>query len=215
MTNLSLNGEWRLYHFAEGAFPGVRPVDLATLGLESIPAEVPGNVELDLHRAGQIADPFYAEHVHTLRGLETHEWWYCHTFVGPDEPAGARWTLVFEGVDPPATIWLNDVEIGQAHNALIAHRFDVTDLLRGGAENRLVVRIGSAVNAARRFRYDAADMSWEGREEGLHIRKAPHVWGWDIMPRAVSAGIWRSVRLEQELPDAIEQLYLWTDAHRA
>ena len=28
------------------------------------------------------------------------------------------------------------------------------------------------------------------------MRKAPHVWGWDILPRAVSAGIWRSVRLE-------------------
>ena len=26
--------------------------------------------------------------------------------------------------------------------------------------------------------------------------KRPHVWGWDIMPRTVSAGIWRPVRLE-------------------
>ncbi len=212
MTQQKLDGQWQLYHFPEGAFPGVCPSDLATLGLDAVLADVPGNVELDLQRAGQIVDPFYADHIHALRALETDEWWYCHTFVGPGDPACARWSLVFEGVDPPATIWLNDVEIGRADNALIAHRFDVTELLRNDRENQLAVRIGSAVNAARRLRYDAASMSWERREEGLHIRKAPHVWGWDIMPRAVSAGIWRGVRLEQELPDAIEQLYLWTDA---
>jgi beta-mannosidase len=28
------------------------------------------------------------------------------------------------------------------------------------------------------------------------IRRAPHTYGWDIMPRAVTSGIWREVRLE-------------------
>ena len=75
---------------------------------------------------------------------------------------------------------------------------------------RVTVRLGSAVRAAAQFHYDAASMSWEGREEGLFIRKAPHVWGWDIMPRAVSAGLWRSVWLEERPENAIEQFYLWT-----
>jgi beta-mannosidase len=52
--------------------------------------------------------------------------------------------------------------------------------------------------------------SWEHRPEGLLIRKAPHMWGWDIMPRLVSAGIWRSVRLESVPRHAIDQLYCWT-----
>ena len=85
----------------------------------------------------------------------------------------------------------------------------MTDALRPGT-NRIVVRLGSAVNHARQFTYDAASMSWEHREEGLFIRKAPHVWGWDIMPRAVSAGIWRSVWIEERPATAIEQLYYWT-----
>jgi beta-mannosidase len=92
---------------------------------------------------------------------------------------------------------------------LIEYRFDVTAALRPGV-NRVVVRLGSAVNHARRFQYDAVNMSWEQREEGLFLRKAPHVWGWDIMPRAVSAGIWRSVWLEERPATAIEQLYYWT-----
>jgi beta-mannosidase len=32
------------------------------------------------------------------------------------------------------------------------------------------------------------------------------------MPRAVSAGIWRSIRLEERPADAIEQLYFWTES---
>ena len=120
-----------------------------------------------------------------------------------------RHDLVFAGLDTLATVWLNGVEVGRSANMLIEHRFDVTDALRPGT-NRIVVRLGSAVNHARQFSYDAASMSWEHREEGLFIRKAPHVWGWDIMPRAVSAGIWRSVWIEERPATAIEQLYYWT-----
>ena len=53
-------------------------------------------------------------------------------------------------------------------------------------------------------------MSWEHRWEGLRLRKAPHVWGWDILPRAVSAGIWRSVRLEPISDDGFDWIYYWT-----
>jgi len=56
---------------------------------------------------------------------------------------------------------------------------------------------------AQQHQYDASVMSWERREEGVHIRKAPHVWGWDIMPRAVSAGIWRSARIQRFPENAI------------
>ena len=42
------------------------------------------------------------------------------------------------------------------------------------------------------------------------MRKAAHMWGWDILPRLVSAGIWRLVHLETIPKYAIEQLYYWT-----
>jgi beta-mannosidase len=93
---------------------------------------------------------------------------------------------------------------------LIEQRFDASTALRFEAENELVVRIGSAVNWARRQEYDAVALSWERREEGLYIRKPGHVWGWDIMPRAVSAGIFRPIRLETPPLTAIEQLYFYT-----
>ena len=208
MTHISLDGNWRLAHLKEGQV--AHPDDLATAGVELIAAHVPGNVELDLVRAGALAEPFYADNVRRLRPLEFEEWWYTREFEVPREEAGQAWELVFAGLDTLATVWVNGVEVGRAANMLIEHRFDVTDTLRPGEVNRIAVRLGSELNYARRFHYDAVVRGAEYREEGLFIRKAPHVWGWDIMPRVVSAGIWRSVWLEVRPPTAIEQIYYWT-----
>ena len=218
MTHISLDGDWQLVHFPEEERRVAHPDELPAAGVGAILARVPGNVELDLVRAGIIPDPFYADNVRHLRAFEPHEWWYTREFTIRQEKAGAaagqRWELVFAGLDTLATVWVNGVEVGRAANMLIEHRFDVTHALKmktePGEVNRIAVRLGSALNHARRFHYDALAMSWEHREEGLFIRKAPHVWGWDIMPRAVSAGIWRSVWLEVRPPTAIEQVYYWT-----
>ena len=62
--------------------------------------------------------------------------------------------------------------------------------------NALTVHIKSAV-----FESDSADYTlkmlynWKNIES-RHIRKAPHGYGWDIMPRLVTAGLWRDTRLE-------------------
>lgn len=212
MTRISLDGDWQLVHFPEGERRVAHPDDLSCIDVPSIPARVPGNVELDLVRAGVIPEPFYADNVRRLRAFESHEWWYTREFTLPPEAAGQQWELAFAGLDTLATVWVNGVEVGRAANMLIEHRFDVTHALKTGpgAVNRIAVRLGSALNYARRFHYDAASMSWEGREEGLFVRKAPHVWGWDIMPRAVSAGLWRPAWLEVRPSTAIEQLYYWT-----
>jgi beta-mannosidase len=206
---ISLNGPWTLYHFPEGEIAIQHPDELAACGLTGLLALVPGNVELDLERAGVIPDPFYGDHIRQLRPLETHEWWLVRKFHAAKMAEVQRWDLVFEGLDTLATIWMNGIAVGRSDNMLVEQRFDVSSQLRDG-ENEIAVRLGSVLNAARRFNYDASSMSWERREEGLYVRKAAHVWGWDILPRAVSAGIWKPVRIEPAAEDEIEQLYFWT-----
>jgi beta-mannosidase len=210
-TRISLDGEWQLVHFAEGQHPVAHPDDLAPVSLEPLVAQVPGNVELDLVRAGVLPDPFYADHIRGLRPYETHEWWYTREFALPEGSSGGQWDLVFAGLDTLATAWVNGIEVGSSANQLVEHRFDVTTALgtEPDAVNQVTVRLRPPLNAARRRHYDVASMSWEQREEGLFIRKAPHMWGWDIMPRAVSAGIWRPVWLEKRSSHAIDQLYYW------
>ena len=210
MEKVTLNGEWQLYHFLEGSHLVAHPDQLASLNLPPVTAQVPGNVELDLQRLGELPDPFYATNIHKLRPLEMHTWWYLRQFKMPTYPEGQRWELVFAGLDTLATVWVNGVQLGQTDNMLIEHRLDATAMLRPGQTNTVAVRIDSALNAARQFPYEVASMSLEQREEWLYLRKAPHVWGWDIMPRAVSAGIWRPVWLEPVSETAIEQLYFWT-----
>ncbi|HEO70890.1 MAG TPA: glycoside hydrolase family 2 [Candidatus Hydrogenedentes bacterium] len=210
MHCISLDGDWTLTYFPEGEYRAEHPCDIEALEAPSIPARVPGNVELDLERAGVIADPFFGDHIHALRPYEFCEWWYARDFDLPANAAGTPWELVFEGMDTVATVWLNGIEVGRTANMLIAHRLGVTDALRPGEINRIVVRIQSAVNYARQFHYDPLLSGPDTRDESLFVRKAPHMYGWDILPRAVSAGIWRSVRLEPRAANEMEQLYYWT-----
>lgn len=207
---LSLDGQWELAHFLEGSQPVAGPAQLNAAGLKWIPAQVPGNVELDLVRAGELPDPFFGDNVHQLRPLEFHEWWYRRTFAGPEVWPSAPMILVFEGLDCFATVWVNGTEVGRADNMFVEQRFDVSGLLHPGEGNEIVVRLGSAVNAARAHVPDPIEAHLVTNWEQLAVRKAPHSYGWDIAPRVVSAGIWRSVRVETAGPSEITSLYYYT-----
>lgn len=209
MRRIGLDGAWALRYFPEGGARVEHPEGLAESGAPCIAAEVPGNAELDLVRAGLLPEPFYGENIFGLRPWEFCEWWYSRSFEMPDDAAGKAWELVFGGLDTIAEIWVNGQEAGRADNMLVEHRVDISGAVRPGM-NTIAVRIASAMRHAEQFHYDASLMSWERREEGVYLRKAPHMWGWDIMPRAVSAGIWRSVWVEERAADGIEQLYYWS-----
>jgi beta-mannosidase len=210
MSSISLDGEWLLYHYEHGTLEIETPADLLASGLVPIPARVPGNVELDLQRAGALPDPFVGANIRLLRPFEFHDWWYRREFDLPAEYAGQRVELVCEGLDTFATIWVNGQEAGVSLNMLTSHRYEVTNLLQAGQANEIVIRLASAMVEASHHTYDVGVMSWEHRWEGLYVRKAAHMWGWDIMPRAVSAGIWRPLRLQTIPEHTIEQLYYWT-----
>lgn len=212
MINISLNGKWQLYHFPEAHTPILHPDDLKTCDAKPIPADVPGNVETALMKAGLLEDPFLGDNSHSLRAYEACEWWYVREFTPPSSPDKYPWEIEFEGLDFLATVWLNGKEIGRSDNALIPFQFDVTRHLRFEQPNVLAVRLGSAMRHARTFDYEASVTSWEHRQESVHLRKPAHCWGWDIMPRIVSAGIWRSVTLRERANDNIESLYYWTQS---
>ena len=201
---LSLDGEWQLYYALETAELGDELDALRTQG-ERICAHVPGNVELDLERAGVEPDPFYADNLYRFRKYEFYRWQFERSFDAPAR-GGSRWALVFEGLNNFAEVYVNDVLVGSSHNALIAHEFDVTDALNYGGENRLTVRIRSALNVARGFDFPAMLRN----DEFAMLRMPPSSFGWDIMGRFLSAGMWRGVRLEERRPTRILEAYYAT-----
>ncbi|MBU6206402.1 MAG: beta galactosidase jelly roll domain-containing protein, partial [Alphaproteobacteria bacterium] len=61
-------------------------------------------------------------------------------FTGPKADATKRHYLQFDGVGNIATVWLNGVKLGEHRGAFSRFRFDVTGLLKAGADNILVVQ---------------------------------------------------------------------------
>lgn len=207
MKTISLNGQWQLKFFEQDS---VRGNDVKNL--PSIPCTVPGNVELDLSNAGILPkDLFMGMNIKEAEKYETYEWWYETTFTKPDLCDIKRVKLHFEGVDCIAEYYLNDTPIGTSADALIPVEFDITDKLL--EENTLAVRIKSALITAYETEYETYVLknSWHLDPESIYLRKPPHCYGWDIMPRAVSAGLWKDVELRLESRAEIKDIFLFVD----
>jgi beta-mannosidase len=203
---ISLNGRWTLAYWPQGETPVTDPGQMTSLAVETVAATVPGNVELDLLAAGRIADPMIGSHVYALRKYEGYQWCYTRRFGSPVLKPGQRLQLHFGGIDCLASIWLNGRHVGEADNMLIEHGYDVTGLLADGGENELRVILRSAVIEAQDYPLGALGVRVDGNSESENIRKAPHAYGWDIMPRLVSAGLWRGVELRVLEPLRFEDL---------
>ena len=219
MPALSLNGgDWTLYYRPEtygrpacADWDYAGPVDEPDLtAWRRVPAKVPGDAYLDLSRAGVEGDPFDDQNVYAYRKYEFYEWCWEKVFDAPLSFARRTCRLRLEGVNTCADVVLNGERVGGAENMLIRHDVDVTDALRPGESNTLRVYIRSAINACRDR--DPAVMAYggEGSDEYTLLRMPPSAFGWDIMPRLLSAGLWRGVTLETVPETRLEQVYIAT-----
>ena len=195
---LSLNTmqktDWSLYYGVQDQNAPQTPNELLKSKFKNISATVPGNVEIDLEREGIIEDPMIGTNVYDLRKYETYAWWYTRKFDEPKLENGERVELVFDGIDCIADIWLNNQLIASIDNMLVEHHYDVTDVLKD--KNTLYVHIKSTELEARNHLRNNFGVRYDQLGEAAAIRKAPHMFGWDIMPRLMSAGIWKDVKLE-------------------
>ena len=126
---ISLNGLWMLAYWPQAEKPVTEPGQMRPLAVETVPATVPGNVELDLLAAGRIADPMIGSNVYALRKYEGYQWSYTRRFASPALRPGQRLQLHFGGIDCLASIWLNGRHVGESENMLIEQDYDITELL--------------------------------------------------------------------------------------
>ncbi len=173
----------------------------------TIPASVPGNFELDLVRAGLAPDPFYAQNPFLFQQYENRHLWY-YTLFSAEDTGDKNTFLRFEGIDTVADIYLNGVLLGHTENMLIGHEFCVEGLLK--AENELIVHIFPTVIEARKYPTAPENMAQRYNYDSLSIRKCASMFGWDIMPRFVSGGLWKPVSLIRKPAERLEQFYLYT-----
>jgi hypothetical protein len=81
--SISLNGLWKLTF---GPLPEGEPPEVTQPAKDwpTIPATVPGNVELDLVAAGHLEEPQKGNRIYELRRLEDYQWWYRRSFSTPN-----------------------------------------------------------------------------------------------------------------------------------
>lgn len=192
MKQISLNGKWKLFYYDAEQIQPSSPSEL--IGINCIDCSVPGNTELDLSAAGLLpSDLYMGENILEVEKYETYGWWYRTEFSSPKVQPGERVFLNFEGVDCFAEYWLNGEKIGESSNALIPVELNITHLLK--PTNTLYVHIKSALLEAHGRDYPSSSMIYQFFHEAVRMRKPAHSIGWDIMPRALTAGLWRDVNL--------------------
>ncbi|MFL5579965.1 MAG: glycoside hydrolase family 2 protein [Gemmatimonadaceae bacterium] len=121
-----LDAGWRLARATPGACAD--PAGLAALTPTWHDAEVPGTVAGALqHDLDQPGD------------YDADDWWYQTSFGRPAD--GSRHHLRFEGLATIAQAWLNGTPILESRNMFVAHRVDVSALLRD--QNELVIAFRS------------------------------------------------------------------------
>ena len=208
---LSLDGEWTLDYWQQGKTPVRGPQQMEGVAFRTVPATVPGNVELDLQRAGIVDSPELDSNVYLLEPWETYQWRYSRSFPTPGLAAGESLELCFEGIDCLSDIWLNGQRIGGTDNMLIPYAFDITEYAApAGEENRLEVYLRSSVIEGRSQVTPSLSRN-SPSPESIYIRRAPHTYGWDIMPRLVSAGLWRGVSLQVRKKAWIRDCYWYVE----
>ncbi len=195
MKNLELDGEWKLTWTAPG-----EKLDFQKANW--IEASVPGEVHLDLYRAGKIPDPYFGINFMKCQWMEKTDFWYRKEFSLPADFIDNKMILRFEGLDTFATIWVNDKCVDHTRNMFIHHELDISGLLNGDRNNTITVRLSgpiSFVEKGENFPHLPIDVSshpaifnmpWR-----LFSRKMQMSYGWDNVPRMVTTGIFRSVSL--------------------
>ncbi|MCF0172637.1 MAG: glycoside hydrolase family 2 [Bacteroidales bacterium] len=213
VKTISLNGTWSLKYWAQNDDEAVTdPAEMDGLDSREIPASVPGNVEIDLERAGIIADPMIGCNIDRLRWVEGCQWCYSREFESVPALPGQKVELSFDGIDCLAEIWLNGRHIGSAANMFVNHSFDVTKVLKtDGTPNLLQVIIRSSIMEGQKHLVGVYSMR-DGCGEYVYVRKSPSAFGWDILPRSVSAGLWRDVALKVYNPQRITDVF-WITEH--
>ncbi len=103
--------------------------------------------------------------------------WYRRTFRAPALPGGGRLLLHFGAVDWETTVWVNGREVGVHRGGYDPFTFDITDALRPGASQELVVGVR-----------DPTDSGPQPR--GKQVLRPHGIWYTAV------TGIWQTVWLE-------------------
>ncbi len=133
-----LDGDWEL---AEARKPFSDPAE--TADFEWIHVTMPNSIQYALFEAGKIDNPWYADNNKKLQWISTRDWCLRKRFTIPNDWAGRRIRLRFDGIDYIGSIWLDGDFMGTHEGMLGGPTLDITEDAAPGTEHELMVRIAA------------------------------------------------------------------------
>jgi len=138
---------------------------------------------------GRILVPFPVESALSGVRKNLERLWYRRTFDLPKSWASRRIMLNFEAVDWEAAVYVNGTRVGDHRGGYDPFSFDITDALRPGSSQELIVGV-----------FDPSDAGDQPR--GKQVKKPEGIW------YTSSTGIWQSVWIEPLQASHVSELSL-------
>jgi Exo-beta-D-glucosaminidase Ig-fold domain/Concanavalin A-like lectin/glucanases superfamily/Glycosyl hydrolases family 2, sugar binding domain/Glycosyl hydrolases family 2/Glycosyl hydrolases family 2, TIM barrel domain len=214
----TLSGGWRLTPAPKVSAtaeqisqPGFRPESWWA-------ATVPGTVLTTMVDRGVYPDPDYGlNNMAIPESLNKQDYWYRNEFTAPKQSKGERRTLVLEGINYHAEVWLNGKHIGQVTGAFERGVFNVTEALRAGETNALAIRISPPPHPG--IPQEQSILGGAGENGGMMCLDGPTfvaTEGWDWIPaeRDRDSGLWQEVRLVPSGQVKVSDPQVVTTLHR-
>lgn len=172
--------------------------------------KVPSSVCQTYLEHGLMKDPYYrAQENDALKMMEQD--YEFSTVFSPDEEL-FRYpyiSIVFEGLDTLADIWLNGKHLGYANNMHRSWEYEVKSVLKE-ENNELKILFYSPTNYIKEM--DSRDGFWPIPTEAMrgtpHIRKSQCMFGWDWGPRLPDIGIFREIKLIGCDTERLDSVYI-------
>jgi len=194
----TLAGGW---HLAAAPTVKAAPAEMAAAGFDTkgwLAATVPGTALTTMIDRGVYPDSDYGlNNLLIPESLNKQDYWYRNEFKAPTTKA-RRLTLTFEGINYAAEVWLNGKPLGNIKGAFIRGVFDVTDVLKAGQTNVLLVRVSPPPHPG--IPHEQSVLGGPGENGGAMVLDGPTFMateGWDWIPaiRDRDTGIWQPVVL--------------------
>lgn len=173
----------------------------ALADVPSIPAPVPGSVQMALRQAGLLPDWNSGLAARECEWVENRQWIYCAALPDGWLYPGCRHRLHFQGLDGCGWILVNGREAAAFGNTHIPVCVDITPFL---LESSNVVQIvfGLPPRWQGQFGYTSQMTAWKPRFN--------YTWDWTV--RLLQTGVWDKASLEVTDGQEIVSLRCYTDA---
>ncbi|MGD6851555.1 MAG: beta-mannosidase [Candidatus Bathyarchaeia archaeon] len=194
-----LGGLWRFKGFrrCDGEEQGAYRTDIEVN--DWLLAEAPLTAHTNLLANKLIPDPFMGVNEREVQWVNESEWWYRKEVELTAELIGKDVVeLAFESLDTFATVWVNNVKVGEANNMFTPWRFNIKQAAKLG-KNLIAIRFKPvnkvAAELERQHKHKYISLSADNFSARPYVRKAQYSFGWDWGPTLPTAGIWRKAKV--------------------